>query len=142
MLKKFAVALGLAACSFLVVGCGDKASSVASAAKDAKDAKSMAKDAKDMAMDAKDKVAEGADKLKDEAMKMKDTVLSKFTTEMPKIEEAIGKLPADAQTKAKAALESVKKLYAEFKDAPMDKMKALGEQLTTAIADLKKQAGL
>ena len=74
--------------------------------------------------------------------KAKDAVTSKFT-DMTKIEEAIGKLSGDAKTKAMEKWTAFKKKRLdEFKTAPMDKVKEMGDKLATMYADLKKTVGL
>jgi type VI protein secretion system component VasK len=73
----------------------------------------------------------------------KEGVLKPINEFMGKIEEKVkGMAAGDAATAAKAKLDAFKKMVEEFKAAPGEKVKELGEKLATAFAELKKLVGL
>lgn len=126
-MKKMLFALVFAAGTLFAVGC-DKASSASSAAG------SAGKVVADKGKEIGDKAASALETARKEVMdKIGDT---------SKIEEKIKGLTGDAQTKAKEKWDAFKKMYEEFKAAPMDKMGELKDKLMAAFEDLKKMVNL
>ena len=90
----------------------------------------------------KEAVDKGVDKGKEVATEGKDALVKKIEEYYPKFEDKIKSLTGDASTKAKDAFEALKKQVTEFKAAPADKLKEMGDALTVKFEELKKTLSL
>jgi hypothetical protein len=88
---------------------------------------------------AADRAKEAAGQAGDAA---RENVVKPIREALPGIEAKMKTMAGDALALAKEKYEAVKRLLAEFETAPADKLKDVGERLTQAFADLKRQVGL
>lgn len=92
---------------------------------------------------AENQAVEAATEAKNVGVEMaKKKVVEPIQEALPKIEEKIKSLSGDDMAKAKEKLEAIKKLIAEFTEAPADKFTQIGEKLKVEFEALKKHVGL
>jgi len=131
MLRRLAVAMGVAAACGLAAGCGGSSGSIGSPPGGTLDKM-------------KDAVAAGEAKAKEAAegaeAAAKETVVKPIVDAYPKIEEKIKAMSGGAAKAAGEKFEALKNLVNEFKTA--EKWEDLKDKLHKAFEDLKKAVGL
>jgi len=131
MLRRLAVAMGVAAACGLAAGCGGSSGSIGSPPGGTLDKM-------------KDAVAAGEAKAKEAAegaaAAAKETVVKPIVDAYPKIEEKIKAMSGDAAKAAGEKFEALKNLVHEFKTA--EKWEDIKDKLVKAFEDLKKAVGL
>ncbi len=130
MIRKFVLGLGACAIAFLAVGCDNKTASVAPSGPTPGDMEKMRSQS----------MAQGGNAV---GAAMDPAVLTKSVEDaLPKIEEKIKGLTGDNAKSASDLLANVKKMLAELKTNPKEKIKEVGALLTTKLAELKTMVGL